>query len=158
MGKKNFIEGLESLLQEASAGTLTGGANPLLDKSRTAAKTGAGKSFSSGIEQALQDALESSLDQAGEEDQDKSRKLARTKPSAGKSVMGLDALIRSTIETSKIELDYNNQKRVTFTFDPVKLEKLRKIAKKERAYLREIIGKLVSEYISSYEKEKGGLD
>jgi len=76
-----------------------------------------------------------------------------------KKPIGLDALIRQTVETSKVEVAApKTQKRVTFVFDKSKLLKLKSIAKLEKAYLKDIIGGLVSEYIDEYEEDKGDID
>ena len=60
---------------------------------------------------------------------------------------GLDAIIRDTVETSQVEIQKTRPKRVTFSFDPDKLEALRKIAKDKKAYLREVVDEIVTDYL-----------
>ena len=67
---------------------------------------------------------------------------------------GLDLLIRQTSDEAYIEYQSEN-KRVTFVFDKKKLEKLKKIAKSQKAFLKDIIGEVVSKYIEEYEDSKG---
>jgi hypothetical protein len=50
-----------------------------------------------------------------------------------------------------------NTKRLTVTFDKKKLEKLKKIARLEKSYLKDILGEIVAEYIKKYELSKGQL-
>jgi hypothetical protein len=68
---------------------------------------------------------------------------------------GLDALIRQTVEPNREEIKRaavpKEKKRVTFVFDKKKLLKLKKIAKLEKAYLKDIIGGLISEYLDEYD-------
>ncbi len=67
---------------------------------------------------------------------------------------GLDMLIRQTSEETYIEYQSEN-KRVTFVFDKKKLEKLKVIAKSQKAFLKDIIGDVVSKYIEKYEDSNG---
>lgn len=67
---------------------------------------------------------------------------------------GLDMLIRRTVEKSAVEEDETGTKRLTVTFDKDKLNKLKKIARLERAYLKDILGEIIEEFIVRYEKEK----
>ncbi|MEL6924455.1 MAG: hypothetical protein AAFO94_10445 [Bacteroidota bacterium] len=68
---------------------------------------------------------------------------------------GLEALLRNTIDPAPYQqAEVSKVKRVTFTFDKEKLVRLKKIAKSQKSYLKDIIGKVVSEYIEQYEKDK----
>ena len=68
-------------------------------------------------------------------------------------------LIRRTVESGAVEADRKTgKKRLTVTFDKEKIQKLKKIARLEKAYLKDILGKLVEEYIQDYESEKGGIE
>lgn len=60
---------------------------------------------------------------------------------------GLDAIIRDTVESSEVQIQKTKPKRVTFSFDPDKLEALRKIAKNKKAYLREVVDEIVTDYL-----------
>lgn len=68
---------------------------------------------------------------------------------------GLDSLIRQTVEPNKEEIQRavvpKEKKRVTFVFDKKKLLKLKTIAKLEKAYLKDIIGGLISGYLEEYD-------
>lgn len=69
---------------------------------------------------------------------------------------GLDMLIRRTVEKGAIEEDIKTgTKRLTVSFDKEKLSKLKKIARIEKAYLKDILGEIVAEYIKRYEAQKG---
>lgn len=70
---------------------------------------------------------------------------------------GLDALIRQTSDTTQADAARaaipKEKKRVTFVFDKKKLEQLKSIAKQEKAYLKDIIGGLISEFLKEKEKD-----
>jgi hypothetical protein len=74
-----------------------------------------------------------------------------------KPVGGLDALIRSTVEPQKVEFRGNAIKQLTLTFDEEKIQKLKKIARTEKKYLRKVINDIVEEYIKEYEEKKGKI-
>ena len=67
----------------------------------------------------------------------------------------MDSLIRETVETSKVEITPAEKKRVTFIFDKKKIERLKNIARLEKAYVKDIINQLVSEYIDQYDVSNG---
>jgi 16S rRNA G966 N2-methylase RsmD len=68
---------------------------------------------------------------------------------------GLDALIRSTVDTSLAGLDHAAIKRLTIMFETQKIEKLKSIAKMERAFVKDIVSGILSEFIEDYEKKNG---
>ncbi|NJL74276.1 MAG: hypothetical protein HC892_03750 [Saprospiraceae bacterium] len=70
---------------------------------------------------------------------------------------GLDNLIRSTVESSRIEIHEANVRRVTFCFEEDKIEKLKTIARLEKTYLKNVIHDIVTEYIAQYEQERGKI-
>jgi hypothetical protein len=91
--------------------------------------------------------------------QDKvARSTKRMMASPSRPVMGLDSLIRKTIDYGPQELDQQDKKRVTFVVEKKKLDKLKNIAKERKAYLRDVLHNLVSDYITKYEMENGALD
>ena len=111
------------------------------------------KNFTSDLDSLFEDALRDTL-------QEKAQKIVKddgkTSPARKRKVpalFGLDALIRRTVEGSIEEVD--RKKRVTFIFDKMRLAKLKKIARKEKSYLKDIIGEVMSEYIKEYEAEYG---
>lgn len=80
------------------------------------------------------------------------RKVVRSPRTRG----GLDLLIRQTSEETYIEYQSEN-KRVTFVFDKKKLQRLKVIAKAQKAFLKDIIGDVVSKYIEEYEDSNGNI-
>ena len=62
-------------------------------------------------------------------------------------------MIRHTEDMEVVEVNVPTKKRVTFVFDKEKLAKLKEIAKMEKAYLKDIIGDVVSSFIEKYEEE-----
>jgi hypothetical protein len=160
VAKKKFKDGLESLFldtREESASQKT----PLLfDAEPEKPKKGrpsSGKHFSDDLEIFFQEALRDSIQDelAGRPAQQ--LKSPRTRPSA-KPKDGLDALIRATIESSDLDLRYDNaKKRITISFDQKQIDKLKRIARLEKTLLKDMIAGVVAEYIRDYERNKGGL-
>ena len=64
---------------------------------------------------------------------------------------GLDSLIRTTLDSARVEVDYEAKKRVTFLFEKDKLEKLKGIARNEGSQLKEVISRIVSDYLEQLE-------
>ncbi len=113
------------------------------------AKSTSKKNFSDSLDSIFQDAIQDAFKEKAEqiaEGKTVKKTKRRTKP-----VFGLDALIRQTVEQSEIKQD---KKRVTFTFETEKIEKLRSIAKLEKARIRDIVNELVSDYIQKHETKK----
>ena len=163
MSKKRFTEGLESLFGEAAEDTLQE-SSPLLSRTGKQKKTGeesgkrsSGKDFSSDLQAFLENAFEESVEEQLEQRKQKRTPIsgsAQVKKRHRKPLSGLDALIRSTVEPDSFHLDQKSTKRITLTFDPDKLEKLKAIARRERTYLRDIIDEIVAEYLNEYEAKK----
>lgn len=172
MSKKKFTDGLESLFGTTVSvheeqGFLGQKANQaprkrskLTVKKKKKGRPAAGKSFTSDLdslfEQVLTETIEEKLNKPKKKKSDvvASVPLDNTKKKYRKPMSGLDALIRQTVETSTMEMrpaTAPTKKRVTFVFDKQKLAKLKMIAKVEKAYLKDIIGDLVSEFIDGYE-------
>lgn len=165
MSKKRFTEGLESIFGEAAEDTLQE-SSPLLSRTgrREAPKKGdeggkrtSSKDFSADLQAFLEHAFEESVEEQLEQRRQKRTPIsgsAQVKKRHRKPLSGLDALIRSTVEPGSIRLEPEGSKRITLTFDPVKLEKLKAIARRERTYLRDIIDEIVAEYLEEYESRK----
>lgn len=158
MGKKKFTDGLESLFLDSREEPLSKNSPLLLDTEPAKAsrapktKTTSGKHFSDDLDFFFQETLRDSIQ---DELSDRSRPKPKPKP---RPKDGLDSLIRLTIETSQIELKYDDtKKRVAFSFDQEKLEKLKQIARLERKMLKDVIARVVGDYIREYEKKKGEL-
>ncbi len=62
---------------------------------------------------------------------------------------GIDLLIKGTLEGSKriVENVAPQKKRVTFIIDKEKLAKIKGIAKSEKAYIKDIFDRVVSDYL-----------
>ncbi len=177
MSKKTLKDGLESLfgmppasVEEETAfmgdNVLPGGKkvkkSPQRKASDTRKRSGSSKSFTADLESLFQTVVKESV---AEEKKKAVRKEQRTlgRPQSDTSasenprrpMSGLDALIRQTVAPNKEEIKRaavpKEKKRVTFVFDKKKLLKLKTIAKLEKAYLKDIIGGLISEYLDEYD-------
>ncbi len=179
MGKKKFVNGLESLFGPSVEENFEGEgfmgqhvkADKKKEKKKLARKRPVGqklnkprslssKNFTSDLDSLFQDALTETIDEKLNDlkTEDKTeRKVARRRKVFKRPMSGLDALIRQTVETAKlekVELPAPTKKRVTFVFDKKKLKKLKQIAKLEKAYLKDIIGGLITDYIESYDEQE----
>ena len=152
--KKKFT-GLDSVFED-DANDLFGTETSVVEESKSPAKKvnrikakGSNKNFTSDLDTLLEQAL-------AESDNFKEEKNER-KPSKGglEALSGLDALIRQTInfDIEKPKKGEKPTKRVSFTVDKQKLLKLKQIARIENAYLKDIISRLISDYIKEYEAE-----
>lgn len=165
MSKKKFTDGLESLFGNTSEENF-GSAGLLLDeepKTKTTARRrgNSRKNFTTDLDSLLEDALKETIieqkQQAGKHLENKSKSIQNIQRNR-KPLSGLDALIRRTVEGSTIEISNDAKKRVTFVFEKQKLEKLKRIARIEKAYLKDILSQIVSEYIHEYEGQKGNIN
>jgi hypothetical protein len=159
MSKKKFTAGLESLFGDSPQETDQKGNLLLfpmekkLEKKRKDFEKGSpSKKFANDIDSFLKEAF----DEAFEEIQDPQNKKSTSGKKSNRPLTGLDALIRSTIEpVAPVEIDRDKSKRITFIVDREKLDKLKDIAKKEKAYLKDIIKNIVEEYVEKYEQGQG---
>ncbi len=173
MSKKKFTTGLESLFGDPSEKAFQE-ESPFLDveekaekeierpRRRASVATGdtkaakrASKNFTSDLEtlfeQALSDTIEEQRKKVSQEEEVKKRvKKRRIRP-----LSGLDALIRRTGDMDYVEVNVPSKKRVTFILDKTKVEKLKGIARSKKAYLKDIIGDVVTSFIEKYERETG---
>jgi len=179
VSKKTLKDGLESLfgmppasVEEETAfmgdKVLPGGRKVKKSSQRkssdTRRRSGSSKSFTADLESLFQTVVKESV---AEEKKKAARKEQRAlgRPQSDPSTTeknrrpmgGLDALIRQTVAPNKEEIKRaavpKEKKRVTFVFDKKKLLKLKTIAKLEKAYLKDIIGGLISEYLDDYDIE-----
>lgn len=173
MSKKKFTDGLESLFsvdtskEVGQKGTAflnpdkekKGGSSATVVKKR---RSSSRKTFTTDLDSLLEEALQESFEERMSQKEGSSKSKTtqeehhqnlQRRPSSG-----LDMLIRRTIESGTVEADRKTgKKRLTVTFDKEKIQKLKKIARLEKAYLKDILGKLVEEYITDYESEKGNI-
>jgi hypothetical protein len=149
---------MESIFGEASEDTLQE-SSPLLSstqseaKPRTSKRSSSGKNFSDDLQSFLQSAFDDSLEQQLAERSQKKplQEQAKVKKRHRRPLSGLDALIRSTVDPKPARVDSSKAKRVTLTFDPKKLEKLKAIARNRKAYLKDVIDEIVAEYLDAKE-------
>ncbi len=69
--------------------------------------------------------------------------------SAFKSLIGLENLIRQTSNLTEVDIDYATTKRVTLMFDSKKLDQIKKIAKNQNRYMKDIINDALTNYLNS---------
>lgn len=160
LNKKSFSEGMDSMFGETL--DIENAKEKLSHYTKSAEKNEDAKSaksstkrFTSQLESFLASSIEDSLfeqlanaelasgstDAKNETNTEKGAKRSSKKPA-----IGLDLLIRSTLEGS--EMYENEKKRITFTFEKDKIDKLKMIAESEKAKIRDIIEQLVSTYIN----------
>lgn len=177
MSKKTLKDGLESLFGMTPASveeeTAFMGDNvlpegkkvrksPQRKSSDTRSRSGSSKSFTADLESLFQTVVKESVaEEKKKAAREKQRSLGTPQSDTGapekfrRPMGGLDALIRQTVEPNKEEIKRaavpKEKKRVTFVFDKKKLLKLKTIAKLEKAYLKDIIGGLISEYLEEYD-------
>lgn len=175
LSKKKFKSGLESVFvpdpASAPEGRGTGFlSNPFdkqkqADKSSPAKRSLSRKNFTTDLDSLLQEALRESFDEQLEQRQHSAAAQAKPFQNQGRSskppFSGLDRLIRRTIESSDMSISEDKpsdgRKRLVVTFEKDKVEKLKKIARLEKAYLKEILSDLVGNFIEEYESKKGKL-
>lgn len=170
MSKKKFTEGLERVFGDMH-GDSSGNERVIFieedeelhsPKGSGKRKRSSRKNFISDLDSLLSHALEDAVGEEAKAEQAESpsalAKPWRTK-SSRKTLSGLDALIRQTVHASKLEVKRHGKvRRVTFTFNEEHLEKLKKIARQEKVYLKDIIQDIVQEFIREYEEKKGTLN
>jgi hypothetical protein len=162
VSKKKFTVGLESLFGMATEEAFQE-ESPLLDKKKKEAKKDtqsikkrSSKNFTSDLDTLFAEAFADTIEE--KQNKAKSKIQAPPKPKRRlRRLSGLDALIRHTENMEVVEVNVPTKKRVTFVFDKEKLAKLKEIAKEEKAYLKDIIGDVVSRFIEKYEKEQSKL-
>jgi len=97
------------------------------------------KKFADGLESLFMDIME-------EKTQDKPQPKRKSK-----SFVGLDQLIRSTIDVSQLTSTDKETKRLTILLEIDKIEKLRAIAKTEKVRLKNIIRQIVAAYLEEFD-------
>lgn len=173
MSKKKFTDGLESLFsidhnKESGQGTtFLEGAKP--DEMKPGAgksgvsKSSSRKNFTTDLDSLLNEAMQESFEEQIHEREAATNAGKTPQPfhqqARRKPLGGLDMLIRRTVERGSVEEDQlTGTRRLTVTFDKEKLSKLKTIARMEKAYLKDILGDIVEEYIRRYETQKGTVD
>lgn len=165
MSKKRFTDGLESVFGSDHDETFDRGLlvdEPIEKQQKPAPrrrKSSSRKNFTTDLDSLFDNTLTEVVEEKmGGNTQPKnlegkSKVSSRTRANR-KPLSGLDALIRQTIDSASIEYDPKAKKRVTFVCDRDNLEKLKRIARKEKSYLKDILGEIVDGYIKAYENDK----
>ena len=150
MAKKKFKLGLGDLLDNAMDND-TPKTEPKKQTrkttKRTTSKKKTTKSFSTNLDDLFQEAIEESVQENAQKIKTKKRTISKRK----KPMFGLDALIRETVETSKVEITPTNTERVTFVFDENKISKLKQLARLKKSYVKDIVNEIISEYLDENE-------
>lgn len=159
---KGFKAGLESLLLDAlqdddvrNEQPFVAESKPVVKKKPTKRKRST-KSFSQDLSSLFESSIVESVQEkvkAIKEKPDNTLKKRSRKPPTG-----LDVLIRRTVESSKVDIEDGPKRRVTFLFEEEKLHRLKGIAKAQKAYIKDIVGDIVSEFIKEYEQENGKIE
>jgi hypothetical protein len=68
---------------------------------------------------------------------------------AFKSLIGLENLIRQTSNLTETDIDYATTKRVTLMFDAKKLEQIKRIAKNQNRYMKDIINDALTSFLNN---------
>lgn len=173
--KKKFTDGLDILFSDPTENQLPKDsallsereqAYPLSGKNEVATqpiKKTAHKNFTSDLDALFNNALQESISEMQTQQyssQAGSRFAANQRMSAVPT--GLDAIIRQTLHSSQSVSvkDVANTidspaGRIVFTFDKKKLDKLKDIARAEQTFVKDIIKRVIAEYIQSYEQQNG---
>ena len=98
--------------------------------------------------------FQESFDSVGLDDLIVNTQVGNTKKNPSKKQnlsKGFDDLFEPTVDDYLMNVNNSGvQKRITFTFDADKVEILKQIAQEERAFLKDIISKIVDEYLKKY--------
>ncbi len=163
MSKKKFTTGLESLF-ESSTESFERDSVALAEK-RQAKKAGkkkkksskqkskGGKNFTSDLESLFGEVVSENMDEIKEKDA--ARPSSTRTRIRKRAVSGLDSLIRQTIQLKEIETvnskGKTETKRITFSLNKSTLMRFKEIAREEHSYLKDILGKLIKEYVDEHD-------
>lgn len=161
MSKKKFKAGLESLFGDTGIDDQLPGIRPLLveeeaakessDRTRNRrTKKRSSKNFTSDLEGLFHSALDNEYKETVPKSSIASGRDTKVKKRRQRPVIGIDALIRRTSIENREDMASNTplKKRVTFTLEKKKVEQLKSIAKSKKAYLKDIVDDIISEYLN----------
>lgn len=158
--KKKFKAGLESLFGSEKDEETLAEESPLLvqthalvkkKKTKRIKKT-SGKNFTSDLDSLFEDTVKETIKEQAQSLVEGSRaEKKQSKRRSKKPLIGLDALIQRTYDGVD---DADFKKRVTVVLEKKKVERLKKIAKSEKKYLKDILGNLVTEFMKEYDKKE----
>ncbi len=165
MSKKSFTDGLESLFsgprekealdtlappRRKKKGRRSEGEDAAAEESKAPRRSGQ-KNFSMDLDAFLADVLNESLQEEMAQAEAVRNPGEQNPNDEGPHGEGVDALIRSTLETSTMEITPGKTRRVTFFFEPGKVEQLKALAREENIFMREKISQIVAEYLEKIE-------
>ena len=158
MSKKKFKAGLESLFGDTGADDQLPGIRPLLVEEearesldttrRKRPKKRSSKNFTSDLEGLFHSALDEYKEPTQKSAQT-GRRDTKVKKRSQRPVIGIDALIRRTSMENREDFAVSSplKKRVTFSLEKKKIEKLKHIAKSKKAYLKDVMDDIISQYL-----------
>jgi hypothetical protein len=167
MSKKKFNDGLESVFiidkaERAGVGSsfLMGDNSHEVEVKAVEKRTNNHKNFLSDLDSLLQEALHDNINDFNRGMSSSSSAVSTGKsksnnPTEARSYAGLDSLIRQTVDLKNFEQDELGKKRISFSVDRSKLDQLKSIARLEKAFLKDVLSKLIDEYIHEYSSDKG---
>ncbi|MCP4443029.1 MAG: hypothetical protein GY810_29335 [Aureispira sp.] len=174
--KKSFSDGLESVFEhtlfednlqdnpsmfagEQSSEPTTKGKKSKKTKSSKGAKGSNSKdkksyrkSFSTDLESFFKESIEDAMEGMVTE-----IKRNIVKKSNNKRAIGIDVLLRRTTDTTpedKLPTAKPNTKRITFVLETEQIDQFKAIAKEKKKRLKQIIAKLIDEYIDDQQNEQ----
>lgn len=159
MSKKKFKAGLESLFGDTGADDQLPGIRPLLVEEeaqestiatrRNRTRKRSSKNFTSDLEGLFHSALDKEYKEPAKKPSLANGRDTKVKKRSERPVIGIDALIRRTSNENREELKSSSplKKRVTFSLEKKKIEKLKDIAKSKKAYLKDIVDEIISKYL-----------
>ena len=171
MSKKRFTDGLESIFGDVHEETFDRGL--LVEKSKSdnqsttspavKKRSSSRKNFTTDLDSLFDGTLSDTIDEKLKEKSSKKHLKSKSKSiehieRIKKPLSGLDALIRQTIETGSLHYESDAKRRISFTCEKAKLDKLKRIARLEKSYLKDILGDIVASFIQEYESKKGQMN
>jgi hypothetical protein len=178
--KKRFTDGLDILFNDPEDQVFSQDSALLSEKEQNQPSFSRGdiytqvekkhtnKNFTSDLDALLNSALQESINEMQQQAQEQQKSQPGARFSAPQPRMnmptGLDAIIRQTLHASQsisVNDTFNTVDspagRIVFTFDKKKLEKLKTIAHIEQTFVKDIIKKVIADYINTYEQQKGAV-
>ena len=161
MSKKKFKAGLESLFGDTGIDDQLPGIRPLLVEEAAAkesldrprnrrSKKRSSKNFTSDLEGLFHSALDKEYKETVQKSPMASGRDTKVKKRRQRPVIGIDALIRKTSMDNREDFESSTplKKRVTFTLEKKKVEQLKSIARSKKAYLKDIVDDIISDYLN----------
>lgn len=162
MAKKNFNKGLEDIFINPDGETNTSvldeaqedqahSSEPESTHSKTKKKKKSyRKNFTYDLNSLLDDAMAETRDMELSEDRESKKTHSPKRHIKKVPLTGINALIRRTVDIDYEEERRRETKRVTFICEREKINQLKKIAKNEKTYLKDILIGLIDQYLKNY--------